>query len=280
MANQANLDEGYIALYRSFTRHDLFLRKPAAWCRIWLYMLCRANRIERTIDTDSGPVKLPVGSFLGSIRTIARDCATTSKVVRCCTHWLEKNEMAAQSAAQRFTVYHVVNFDFYQTGKQNRAQQGARSGHNEGTIGAQTGQQTRGKREEVEEKTNTCAPDDARELVLTPPEFLPNGKKSKSGPATCGWKWEAFQMFWAEYWRRTDKKPAWAAYHELINVPQDAAACKVAMLKARGPMLERDQEKRPMGATWLHRRTWLPEFADSEEVPIAHDLSWAMEEQP
>ena len=129
-----------------------------------------------------------------------------------------------------------------------------------------------------ENDVRTCAPDGARDLVLTPPEIKPNTRKSKNGPSPSGWKWEAFQAWWAEYWRRTDKKPAWAAYHELIVVPQDAANCKAAMLKIRPAMLERDQEKRPMGATWLHRRTWLPEFADADEIPIAHDLSWAMEE--
>jgi hypothetical protein len=279
MANQANLDDGYIALYRSFITHALFLRKPAGWCRIWLYMLCRANRIERTIDTDSGPIKLPVGAFLGSIRSIAQATSTTSKSVRCCMLWLEKNEMAAQSTTHRFTVYSVVNFDFYQTTKKDRAQSRATTGHSQGTVRAQSGQQTRGKREEVEVEEEKNLVDSAgpnATFALTG-ELSDNGTR-KAKPKTT--YTAEFSAWWEFRWRGDAKRKAELAYGGAVRYVMGKARCTDVQAHARLIAWAKDEARKSlvpghesrralMEATWLNGRRWEDEIREIHIEPEA-----------
>jgi len=284
MANEDNFRLGWIALFRSIDKHPIMWQRPYTRLAVWIHLLVNVGWKERTVSTDLGPIIVPIGGVLTSSVSIAKHLKLPRDSVRSACAYLQKNLMIHPSqVTNRFTVYVVDNFGAYQEAMKQRPQLLPHQLPQQvpSRSPADPQQLPTNKKEEVrseEGKTTTCAPDGAREWGLTAPEFQPNVKKSKSGPATCGWKWEAFQMFWSEYWRRTDKKPAWAAYHELIVVPQDAADCKAAMLKIRPAMLERDQEKRPMGATWLHRRTWLPEFADSEEVPREDNLDWAVAE--
>jgi len=277
MANEENFRQGWIALFRSIDKNPIMWQKPYTRLAVWIHLLVNANWKRRVISTDLGSVEIPIGGVFTSTCAIAKHLKLSRDAVRSACGYLVKNEMIHSKSTNKFTLYVIENFASYQEASKPRPQQ---QPQNPPSTSPADPQQVPIPNKIIPEtiETKICASDDARDLVLTPPEFQPNGKKSKAGPATCGWKWEAFQAFWAEYWRRTDKKPAWTTYHELIVVPQDAANCKAAMLKIRPAMLERDQEKRPMGATWLHRRTWLPEFADADEIPIAHDLSWAMEE--
>src|SRR6266852_6270439 len=56
--------KGYVRLYRKILENPLFKDKPAAWFKIWVYILLRANWRESVFRPRQGEsIPVPAGSF-------------------------------------------------------------------------------------------------------------------------------------------------------------------------------------------------------------------------
>lgn len=279
LANQANLEEGYVALYRSSLRHDLFLKKPGDWWKIWTYMLMRANRIERQVDTDAGPITLPIGSFIGSLRTIARHTSTSISTTRCCLRWFEKNKMTAQSTAQLFTVYHVVNFGFYQPHPKSTEQSTAQTEHTRSTPAAHPQHKTIGNREEVENINREILGDSAgpnAPFSLTA-ETSDNGTRAAKPKTTYT---REFSEWWEHHWRGANKHAASLAYGGALRYVMGQCKCTDAQAHARliswakeepgKSAVPGNQSRAAMHeSTWLNGRRWEDEIREIRIEPEA-----------
>jgi hypothetical protein len=107
-------------------------------------------------------------------------------------------------------------------------------------------------RETEEEEKNTCATDVAC-VPETEPQKVPQKPKTELRLQQESW----FSEFWADYWRKKDKEPAWAAFRKLITSEEVFRQLREALTRDREEMLRRPVDKRPYGATYLHKKPWL-----------------------
>jgi hypothetical protein len=107
-------------------------------------------------------------------------------------------------------------------------------------------------RETEEEEKNTCATDVAC-VPETEPQKVPQKPKTELRLQQESW----FSEFWGDYWRKKDKEPAWAAFRKLITSEEAFRQLCEAQARDREEMLRRPVDKRPYGATYLHKKPWL-----------------------
>lgn len=111
---------------------------------------------------------------------------------------------------------------------------------------------------EIEKNTEkTCASGDACVPDAEPQPVPQKTPKPKTELRIQQESW--FGEWWSGYWRKKDKEPAWAAFRKLITSQEAMNALQGATSRDREEMLRRPPDKRPYGATYLHKKPWLDE---------------------
>ena len=101
-------DSGHIILHRKILGWEWYL--DVNTCRLFIHMLLKAN----WKDGKFRGATVPRGSFVSSISKLAEETNLTNDEVRTAiSHLIKTNEITKQST-NKYTVFMVLNYDFYQ----------------------------------------------------------------------------------------------------------------------------------------------------------------------
>ena len=117
-------------MYRSMLDHHIWTQHPPEYLKIWLYFLMRAARKPRPWWDGEREITIPMGGFVGSLKTISDNCRVGRKQAERAVELLKKCDMIEAKPGNRYSVYVVVNFAAYQspeaaTGKPEGSQRDA-----------------------------------------------------------------------------------------------------------------------------------------------------------
>ena len=73
---------GYVQLYRKLIEHPLMTNLPAAWFRLWIWILLRANWKPGTWWDGSKEVTVQPGSLVTSLDKMSKGAATSRQQAR------------------------------------------------------------------------------------------------------------------------------------------------------------------------------------------------------
>src|ERR1700719_2563045 len=106
---------GYIRLHRKLLEHPLFKDKPAAWLKIWLYILMRANWRESAFRPRQGEcVVVPAGSLITSLEKLGTHAGLSKEHARRCLDYLERTHSVTLQRTHHWTMITIVNWAVYQ----------------------------------------------------------------------------------------------------------------------------------------------------------------------
>lgn len=125
-------DGNFIKLYRSLLDWEWWNDKNTS--RLYIYMLLKANWKEGKFQ---GKV-IPRGSFVSSISKLAEETKLSEKQVRTAINHLKTTGELASKSTNKFTIFTINNYDYYQSkGEQNdnqKADKGQAEGKQRATI--------------------------------------------------------------------------------------------------------------------------------------------------
>jgi hypothetical protein len=118
--------------------------------------------------------------------------------------------------------------------------------------------------EQKQNRENLCASGDACVGDAVPPSVpgktSPEKRKSRKNGLLSPLsqeQQEKFEQFWSAYWRKKDRVPSQWAFHDLIGDSDERfQGLMAAMERDREEMMRRQPDKRPYGATYIHKQPW------------------------
>ena len=136
------LENGYIRLYRSLLTWEWY--RDLNTCRLFLHLLLTVNyRPEQWKGIEVGR-----GQRVVTLPKLAEETGLTLKEVRTALKHLKRTGEVAGKSTSKYTLLTVLEYDRYQTG----ADQTADEGQTKGRLGADKGQQR--KKARKQEKAN------------------------------------------------------------------------------------------------------------------------------
>ena len=107
--------KGYIRIFRKMLDHPLFTDKPAAWFKIWMFILLRANWRESVFRPRQGdPITVPAGSMVTSLEKLGTHAALSKEHARRCLDYLERTHAVTLRTTHNWTMITVSNWAAYQ----------------------------------------------------------------------------------------------------------------------------------------------------------------------
>ena len=107
--------KGYIRLHRKLLEHPLFKDKPAAWLKIWLYILLRANWRESDFRPRQGEsIVVPAGSLITSLEKLGTHAGLSKEHARRCLEYLERTHSVTLQRTHHWTMITIANWAAYQ----------------------------------------------------------------------------------------------------------------------------------------------------------------------
>ncbi|MBZ0184018.1 MAG: hypothetical protein K8F60_16290 [Melioribacteraceae bacterium] len=90
------------------------MNKPN-YLAVWIYLLTSANHKEKEIIWNNEKVIIKRGQFIGSLQKLSNHfnlgLGTVSRIIS----YLEKENMIERKSTNKFTLFTIVNYDFYQS---------------------------------------------------------------------------------------------------------------------------------------------------------------------
>lgn len=127
------LNGGFVTIQRKITKWRWY-KKPATKC-IFLHLLFTANYEPKEFEN----ITIKRGQRVGSYETLSGETGHSIKEVRTAIKNLEKTGEVARQKYSHFTVFSVVNYDFYQLQgqgiRQSKGKAGAGYGQSKGNNG-------------------------------------------------------------------------------------------------------------------------------------------------
>jgi hypothetical protein len=103
--------KGYVLLHRKLLDNHLFKHKPAAWLKIWIFILLRADWRESLFRPGQGkPIVVPAGSLITSLEKLGTHAALTKEHARRCLDYLERTQSVTLQRTHHWTMITVVNW--------------------------------------------------------------------------------------------------------------------------------------------------------------------------
>lgn len=105
--------QGFILIHRKIFENPIFT-KPN-YLAIWMYLLTFANHKTKQIIWNNEKVLIKRGQFIGSLQKLSNHfnlgLGTVSRIIS----YLEKENMIERKSTNKFTLFTIVNYDFYQS---------------------------------------------------------------------------------------------------------------------------------------------------------------------
>src|ERR1700674_2192738 len=106
---------GYVRFYRKLIDSPLFTDKPAAWLKIWIFILLRVNYRACVWRPQHGkPVTVPAGSMVTSVEKLATVAATSRQSTRSFLNWAQATGTVTIRTTNHWTMISVTNWGTYQ----------------------------------------------------------------------------------------------------------------------------------------------------------------------
>jgi hypothetical protein len=255
--------KGYILLYRSLLETPLFKNKPAAWLKIWLYILLQANWRESVFRPRQGePITVPAGSLVTSLEKLGTHAALSKEHARRCLDYLERTRAVTLQRTHHWTIVTIVNWATYQQSDDAAHHTGHHASHHAESERAthdpphQTPRAATPSKEVKNSSKKYKSNSDELDSLARVAQLEPSPSRSQKGidPAVQQW-FEA--EFWPLYPRHEGKQQALRAANEKATTP-DRRVFYLRRLQSQSPAyLQRKRESGqrvvPMGATWFNQ---------------------------
>ena len=129
-------DKGYIKLYRDIRDHWLWQNEPYDKAHAWADLIMRANYKTREIMFDGRLVTVKRGSFITSVKQLARDWGWSRHKVSDFLDVLAENEMITQKRDNKKTLINIEKYCIYQD---QMGAPGTSEGHQKDITGTSEG---------------------------------------------------------------------------------------------------------------------------------------------
>src|SRR6266852_4199035 len=267
--------KGYVRLHRKILENALFKDKPAAWFKIWVYILLRANWRESVFRPRQGePISVPAGSLVTSLEKLGTHAGLSKEHARRCLDYLERTRSVTLRRTHHWTMITVVNWEAYQQSDDAARHAGHHAGHHGDFEDAthETPHQTPRAATPSKEVKNLSkkykSNSDELDSIAATNQHKPKRTTSRNriDPAVLEW----FEgEFWPIYPRHEGKSQALEAANAKATTPEKRAFY-INRLKTQLPAyLQRKSESGqrviPMGSTWFHQDRAEDELQPSPE---------------
>jgi hypothetical protein len=257
--------KGYIRLHRKLLDHPLFKDKPAAWLKIWLYILLRANWRESEFRPRQGEtIAVPAGSLITSLEKLGTHAALSKEHARRCLDYLERTHTVTLQRTHHWTMISIVNWGLYQqsdddahhtkhhTEHHSEAEDATRETPHRTPRAATPSKEVKNLSKKY--KSNSDELDSNAADHPQRPKQTTSKEASAVDPGVREW-FEA--EFWPIYPRREGKQPALKAANVKATTVEKRAFY-LGRLKSQLPAYlqrksEAGQRMIPMGATWFNQ---------------------------
>jgi len=263
---------GYIRLYRKIIENALFKNKPAAWFKIWIYILIRANWRGSVFRPRQGEsITVPAGSLVTSLEKLGTHAGLTKEHARRCLEYLERTQTVTLRRTHHWTMITVVNWTTYQQHEDEPQHPEHHAEHHDGVEN--------GTRETPHSPPHAATPskevkNSDKKYKSNPSGLDPLGVNCESmGKPRADVDPEVREGFEAEFWplypRHEGKQPALKAASAKATTAE-RREYYLKRLKAQLPEYnQRKQESGqrviPMGSTWFNQERADDELALSPE---------------
>src|SRR5574343_4200 len=112
---QENYGSGWVKIYRSLKSHWVW--QDNLYFKMWVDFLLRANHSENTILIDSNVIKIERGTFITSLKKLAKEYHCSVGKVRHFLKILEIDSMINSITTHKYTQITICNYDDYQNGQ-------------------------------------------------------------------------------------------------------------------------------------------------------------------
>jgi hypothetical protein len=256
--------KGYIRLHRKLLENPLFRNKPAAWLKIWIYILLRVNWRDSVFRPRQGePVRVPAGSMITSLEKLGTHAGLSKEHARRCLDYLERTHSATLERTHQYSMINVTNWDAYQQieGEAQHAEHHAEHHGNHRDATHETPHRTPRAATLSKEVKNLSKKhrSNSDELDSLSENNPPKKRTPSRGPAGIDpvvreW-FDA--TFWPMYPRHEGKQPALKAANVKATTPEKRAFY-LDRLKSQLPAYEQrksegGQRVIPMAATWFNQ---------------------------
>jgi hypothetical protein len=253
--------KGYIRLYRQLLEHPLFKDKPAAWFKIWVYILMRANWRESVFRPREGEgIVVPAGSLVTSLEKLGTHAGLSKEHARRCLDYLERTRSVTLQRTHHWTMITIANWAAYQqsdddadhTEHHSEAENATRETPHRTPHAATPSKEV--KNSNKKHTSNSAELDSGAASDSLRRKRNPSRESQAIDPAIREWFDAAF---WPLYPRHQGKQPALKAANAKATTPEKRAFY-LARLKAQLPAYmqrksESGQRVIPMGATWFNQ---------------------------
>ena len=256
--------KGYIYLHRKLLDNPLFKDKPAAWFKIWIFILLRANWRESTFRPRQGEsIAVPAGSLVTSLEKLGTHAALTKEHARRCLDYLERTHAVTLRRTHHWTMITVVNWAAYQQsdGEEHHAEHHADHHTESESATHEPPQQTPHAATPSKEVKNLSKKykSNSVELDSIAGEGAP---KTKTTPSRKPIDPDVQQWFETEFWpiyprHEGRQSKALEAANAKATTPE-RRAFYLARITAQLPEYTRRKQESgqrviPMGATWFNQ---------------------------
>ena len=235
---QENYGSGWIKIYRSLKKHWIW--QDDQYFKIWIDFLFRANHQDNRILVDSDLIPLLRGSFITSLKKLAKEYHCSIGKIRHFLKILENDSMIELITTHKYTQITLCNYDSYQDKLQTERKQN------------ETGMKSERHGNETDKE-------------------LKNVKNDKKYSVRV-----SFNKFWELYDKKIDRKKCEPKWNRLSLKDQEEALAYIPGYKVAQP----DKQFRKNPATFLNNRSWQNEIITKvpEVVPftgrIIKDDDW------
>lgn len=258
---------GWVCLHRSLAEHPLMTQLPAAWLRVFIAILLRANWKVGIWWNGEREIQMQPGQLITSVDKLSKISKVSVKQVRGCLQYLAAANTAAIETTSRYTVITLLKWEDYQN---PRELEGKPEGTLDGEVGASRGQSKGKVGATIEQRNNTTREymSNSGELDGAPkstPQLIrkPRALKGEIDPDIRSW----FESeFWPIYPRHEAKAPTLEAAGKKATTPE-RRAFYLERLNTQLPEYNRrkaesGQRVIPLGSTWFNQNR-----AD-DELPV------------
>lgn len=108
---------GWVSLHRKLL--DNPIGNNTKYLSVWVYILLKANHVNKTIIINHKPIVINRGSFLGSLLGISSHFGISVSQVKKIIDCLEGLGMVKTKRTTKYTIFQVLNYDEYQNRENN-----------------------------------------------------------------------------------------------------------------------------------------------------------------
>lgn len=220
------MDIWYIKLFRQMTEWEWYDDPNTK--SLFIHLLLTANYETKTWKG----IEVPRAHLITGRHKLSQTLWMTEREVRTCVERLKTTKEIAITSTRGFSLWHVINYERYQSEWPEKRPQ---------------------KRHANDNQTTTTKEDK-------------NIKNIETYTSIISWEWDSqFEKFWEMYGKKVDRKKTETAFNRLSQKDKDEIFLKLPVYIESRPEIQ--FRKNPL--TWLHGRNWEDETIIASTPPTS-----------